>query len=787
MSYQEFLARKARVVHPAGHEVKALNPALRPDQADVVRWALRMGRAALFQDCGLGKTFEQLEWALHVPGDVLILAPLAVAAQTKREGEKFGIPVTVCRSQADVQPGINVTNYEMLQHFDASAFAGVVLDESSILKAYEGSTRNAIIDAFRDTPYRLACTATPAPNDYMELGNHAEFLGVMTRTEMLAMFFVHDGGETQKWRLKGHAEKDFWRWICSWAVMMRKPSDLGYSDDGFDLPPLNYHEHVIDMPASSAGVLFDTGSPTLIERRRARRTSSDKRCAFAADLVNRERDEQWIVWCDLNAESSTLADMIPDAVEVCGSDTREQKEKALQDFTDGRTRVIVTKPSIAGHGMNWQACARMVFVGLSDSFEALYQATRRAWRFGQTRPVEAHIVTASTEGAVLANVKRKETDHEAMFTEMVKHMSEISRETIRGHEMTRSSYAEDVRRGERWEMRLGDCVESLRGTPDASVDFSVFSPPFASLYTYTDLDRDMGNCADGEEFMAHYRFLIAELLRVLKPGRLVSMHCMNLPTSKARDGVIGIRDFRGEIIRECVAAGFIYHAEVCIWKDPVTAMQRTKALGLLHKQIRKDSSMSRQGVPDYIVTFRKPGENAEPIAHTPEEFPVGYWQQVASPVWACFDGIGADNFLRCVSPSDERRRKSPDYIEGGIDAGETLQRESAREERDERHIAPLQLEVIKRCVLLWSNPGDLVLSPFAGIGSEGYQAIQMGRRFLGIELKRAYWEQGCANLTRAEHESKQETLFGDLAAPLRARDTSEPQPSDDDSREGAVA
>jgi len=757
--YASFLAQKARVVQPAGHEIHGmLSPRLRADQADIVRWAVRMGRAALFQDCGLGKTFEQLEWARHVPGDVLILAPLAVAAQTKREGDKFGIPVTVCRSQADVRPGINITNYEMLEHFDPSVFQGVVLDESSILKAYEGKTRNAIIDAFARTPYRLACTATPAPNDYMELGNHAEFLGVMTRTEMLAMFFVHDGGETQSWRLKGHAERDFWRWVCSWAVMMRRPSDLGYSDEGFELPPLRFHEHLVDMDPTTVGALFDMGSPSLMERRAARRNSIDGRVAECVRLV-RESSEQWIVWCGLNAEHDALEEAFAgECVSARGDDTRAEKEAAEEAWRTGRARILLSKPSVLGWGMNWQHCARMAFVGLSDSYEELYQATRRCWRFGQEREVEAHIITATTEGAVLANVKRKESDHERMFDEMVRHMSEISRVTIRGHEMTRSTYTRDAREGEGWRVDLGDCVDVTREIASDSIDYSVFSPPFASLYTYTDMDRDMGNCADGEEFMAHFRFLIVELLRVLKPGRLVSMHCMNLPTSKTRDGVIGIRDFRGEIIRECVAAGWIYHAEVCIWKDPVTAMQRTKALGLLHKQIRKDSSMSRQGVPDYVVTFRKPGENAEPIAHTAEEYPVAYWQQVASPVWACFDGVGDDGFLRCVSPS-EARRDSPDYVEGGVDAGDTLQRESAREARDERHIAPLQLEVIKRCVMLWSNAGDLVLSPFAGIGSEGYQALAMGRRFWGVELKRSYWEQACANLTRAAHESKQVGLF----------------------------
>lgn len=285
------------------------------------------------------------------------------------------------------------------------------------------------------------------------------------------------------------------------------------------------------------------------------------------------------------------------------------------------------------------------------------------------------------------------------------------------------------RTGKGWTLYRGDCCEILpEQVKDESIDYSVFSPPFASLYTYTDDVRDMGNCRDASEFMEHFAFLSRELYRIMKPGRLLSMHCMLLPTSKVRDGYIGLHDFRGDLIRACQTDGWIHHSEVVIWKDPVTAMQRTKALGLLHKQIRKDSTMSRQGIPDYVVTMRKPGENAEPIAHG-DEFPVSLWQKWASPIWT------------------------------DINPSETLQFRSAREEADERHIAPLQVEVIRRCLALWSNPGDLVLSPFAGIGSEGYEALRWGRRFLGVELKQSYFDQAIRNLESAVEESNQRDLF----------------------------
>lgn len=702
-------------------------------QRDIVRWALARGRGAIFADCGLGKTPMQLEFAKHVPGDVLILTPLAVALQTVQEGIKFGIDVRYAKDASAITSRITVTNYDRLDHFDPTRFAGIVADESSILKAYDGATRTAIIEAFRETPFRLACTATPAPNDYMELGNHAEFLGVLTRAEMLATFFVHDGGETQKWRLKGHAESDFWKWVCSWAVMLRKPSDLGYSDEGFILPPCDVHQQTVASVVTD-GHLFAMEAQTLQERLGARRDSIEDRVVACAQTVN-ATPGHWVIWCNLNAESDALTKAIEGAVNVEGSQSVEEKERRLFAFARGEIRVIVTKPSIAGFGMNWQHCHQMAFVGLSDSWEQYYQAVRRCWRFGQTEPVKVHVITAESEGAVVSNIKRKDADATEMAAKMVEHMKDLSTAALHTDGGTREQdeYQREAKSGDKWTAHLGDCVEVARDLADESIDFSIFSPPFASLYTYSASERDMGNCRNHSAFFDHFTFLIAELTRVTKPGRLCSVHCMNLPTSKVRDGVIGLTDFRGEIIRLFSQAGWVYHSEVCIWKDPVTAMQRTKALGLLHKTIRKDSSMSRQGIPDYLVTFRKPGDNVEPIAHTKEDFPVALWQRFASPIWMD------------INPSD------------------TLQYRSAREHQDEKHICPLQLEVIRRALLLWTNPGDLVLSPFMGIGSEGHVAIEEGRRFVGVELKRSYFGQAVKNLANA-HEQTNTDLFADMAS-----------------------
>lgn len=442
MTYEEFLEKKQIAAVSCGFEKPKHDMCgmLFEWQKDIVYWTLKKGRAAIFADCGLGKTPMQLQWAdavaEHTEKPVLIVCPLAVAEQTKREGEKFGFwNVHVVRDKSQVLGGINVTNYEMLSHFDADVFGGVVLDESSILKNYSGKMRTEIIDMFIQTPYKLSCTATPAPNDYMELGNQAEFCGVMSRTEMLATYFIHDGGETSKWRLKGHGADRFWEWLATWAVVMQKPSDLGYDDEGFSLPPLHTEQHVVksdDNIVDDNYSLFAGVAHTLNERRNARRNSLESRCKESARLIANKPDEQWLIWCDLNAEADELKRIVPDAVEVRGTDTPEYKAENLNGFTVGTVRRLISKPSIAGFGLNWQNCHNMIFVGLSDSYEMMYQAIRRCWRFGQDHEVNVHIITSEAEGAVKDNIDRKEKQAAFMIGEMVKHTKEILEEEIRG-------------------------------------------------------------------------------------------------------------------------------------------------------------------------------------------------------------------------------------------------------------------------------------------------------------------------------------------------------------------
>ena len=555
----------------------------------------------------------------------------------------------------------------------------------------------------------------------MELGTHSEFLGVMTGNEMLSRFFVHDGGDTSKWRLKGHAREDFWKWVSTWAICIGKPSDAGdFSDAGYILPKLNLNTHIVSTEGLPPveGELFRSVALSATTMHGEKRLTAERRAAKLAEIVGACPDDQWIIWCDTNYEADEIMKVLPGAVEVRGSDKPEKKEKAAMDFVSGTVRILVSKSSIFGYGMNWQNCHKVAFVGLSYSYEDFYQAVRRCWRFGQKNTVDCELICADSETGILETIKTKQAAHEEMKREMT---MAISRYHSGEKQMTLNPIVTES--GENWTVHLGDCVQVARTLPDNSVDYSVFSPPFASLYVYSDSPFDMGNCRSMEEFMMHFRFLVRELIRITKPGRNLSFHCMNLPTTKQHHGVIGIQDFRGDLIRMFVEEGWIYHSEVCIWKDPVTAMQRTKALGLLHKQIKKDSCRSRQGIPDYLVTVQKPGTNQQPVTHTNETFPVDMWQRYASPVWMD------------INPSD------------------TLQKKSARDEEDEKHICPLQLEVIRRALKLWSNPSDLVFSPFTGIGSEGYVSIQEGRRFVGAELKESYFRQAVANLKVATQTS----------------------------------
>jgi hypothetical protein len=721
MDYKDFLQNKKHRIENSGFEVSNLNPSLFDFQEFIVKTALKKGRYAIFADCGLGKTLMQLEWAHkvveHTNKPVLILAPLAVSGQTIHEGLKFHIQIERwyedLNNRSAIPAGVYITNYEQLDKVDCSFFSGIVLDESSILKNFEGAIRNKVIDGFKDTPYKLACTATPSPNDPMELGNHSEFLNIMSRTEMLAMYFVHDGGETAKWRLKGHCEQVFWDWVAGWAVMLSKPSDIGYSATGYDLPELNLIEKTIKTNQRDNGMLFNDVAVSATNFNAELRLTRVERLSQVIDIVNGSKDN-FIIWIKQNEEGEYLRKMIPDAVEVKGSDSVEYKEDKLLGFAQNKFRVLITKSKIAQFGLNYQNCHNQIFASLDFSFEALYQSIRRSYRFGQEHAVNIYLLTTDTMQNVIQSIKNKQTQFEDMQQAMTT--------AINLHTNTKMEREFKQEKNEYFDIQLGDCVQLIKNVPDESVGFSIFSPPFSELYVYSDELEDMGNSKDYKEFMIAFKFLVEDLYRVLWSGRNVAVHCMDLPIQKGKEGYIGLRDFSGLILKAFTDVGFIYHSRVTIWKDPVVEMQRTKALGLLHKQVKKNSAMSRVGIPDYLMVFRKPGDPIHPVKC---EINVDTWQKWASPVWM------------------------------DINYTKTLNGTQARDERDEKHIAPLQLETIERAVGLWSNRGDTVLTPFMGIGSEVYQSLKMERKAIGFELKESYFNQAVRNCMSAVESKKQ--------------------------------
>mgnify|MGYP003519987033 FL=1 len=760
-SYQEFINSKNITNDYFGFEPKNISQSLFDFQQDIVGWAVKKGRAAIFADTGLGKTAMQIEWARqvanHTNGNVLIVAPLCVANQTVREGVKFGVSINYCRSQDAVKSGINITNYEMLKHFDVSAFAGVVLDESSILKSYMGKTKRMIIDSCDSVQYRLACTATPSPNDYLELGNHAEFLGVMPSNEMIMRFFINDTMEAGAYMLRPHAADKFWQWCASWSVCLSNPSDMGYDGDKYILPTLNQSFVEVSTESLEPGADDDMFRTVIINAtsiHKEGRLTAELRAVEVAKLVN-ESEEPWLVWCNTNYEADALKGLIPNAVDLRGSDTVEKKESSLEGFIDGSIRVLITKPSIAGMGLNLQHCRNMAFVGLSYSYEDYYQAIRRCYRFGQKREVNCYVMAADSERSILKIIQEKEKAHHTMKSEMTKAISIFHSET----DMQNNTPYFGKQSGNNWELHHGDCVHVAQKIESGTIDLSVYSPPFSNLYIYSDSEYDMGNSSDDGEFMKHYSFLAEEMYRITREGRLTVIHCKDLPMYKGRDGAAGLRDFPGEIIKMYESKGWVFHSRVTIWKDPVIEMQRTKNHGLLYKQLCKDSAASRQGMADYLIVMRKWGDESkwesvtrggerfcdykgmtqcQPTdkdlarARTEEEekrlYSIAVWQRYASPVW--FD----------------------------INQTNVLNKMQAKEKDAERHICPLQLDVIERAVELWSNPNDLVFSPFTGIGSEGYVSLKMGRRFVGAELKKSYFDIACTNLDDAI-SVKQESLF----------------------------
>lgn len=779
MDYKEFLETKQKKVIQSGFEIETLNENLFKFQEFITKKALKSGKFAIFADTGLGKTIMQLSWAnqvtIHTKKPVLILAPLGVTGQTIEEGQKFGIKVWRYdnrKLEGDFKEHehyqrILITNYEQINNIEnIKDFAGIVLDESSILKNEFGKYRTAIIEKFKETPYKLACTATPSPNDPMELGNHAEFLDVMSYNEMLAMYFVHDASDTQKWRLKGHAVEKFYEFVSSWAIMLNKPSDIGFKDKGYDLPELTIKDIEIQTPTPE-GMLFGGLAVNATDYNRSLRETEDLRIKEVLRIVQNLNGQQIIIWCHQNKESENvfkeLKKLDYDCRNVKGSDKPENKERDLLGFAHNDYQVMITKPKIAQFGLNYQNCHYQIFASVDFSFESTYQAIRRSWRFGQTNPVNIWLVTTDR----MINVAKTQDTKQKQFKKMQQQMTKAVNKNLTGQITTSVDKSEDVKTDDYWLMK-GDNVQRIKEIKPKSIDMMAFSPPFADLYTYSNHIEDMGNVSDYNEFVKHFKYLASELKRVIKPGRIIAIHCMDLPTLKSRDGYIGIRRFSaiiGDIFEEL---DMFLHSEFTIWKDPLLAAVRTKTIGLAHKQVTKDMSIIRAGLPDRVLCFKTKEENQTPIQlddirftyyipmHEHDNFPKSV--EGFNEFWG-YDTESKYSREEQYSHQIWQRYASPVWMD--IDQTNTLQWSKARAENDEKHICPLQLDVIERLILLYSNKGELILDPFGGIGSTGYQAIKMNRKSISIELKESYFDLNVKNHRNAVENKNQLTLYAE--------------------------
>jgi DNA modification methylase len=721
MKYEQFLSTKLEYKYDNGFEQNYFPDILFDWQKDIVSWCCKKGRSAIFADCGLGKTLMQIAWARNVAnetaGKVIIFAPLSVTYQTIREAkEKLSLDIE--RFDNNYYAQISIANYENLEKLNPDDYSGIVLDESSILKSVDSKTRLKLIKFAQNIEYRLACTATPAPNDISEIANHTEFLGIMKREEMLSKWFYNDG---KNWNIKGHATKEFYKWIASWGIFITKPSDLGYDDCSFKIPEINIEAIYFDFEFKSSGTLFDIGLKGIEDRVKIRKDSVFIKAQEIANKINNS-NEQWIVWCGIDLESDTLSKLILDSINVKGSDNTDKKEDSFISFIKGEVKVLITKPKIAGFGMNFQHSHNMLFFGMNDSYEYYYQCIRRQYRFGQKEKVNVYIALAGNESVIYENVIRKERDAKMISDEVIKNISIYEQEEIKGSKHELSDYNINSVKIENAELFNGDSCEIMKQIPDNSMDLSIFSPPFKSLFTYSNSKRDLGNCQTDEEFFEHLMYISKELYRIMKPGRNICVHCMNIPTRMISHGYIGLTDFRGELIRHYEKAGFIYYGEVCIWKNPQVQSIRTHTKMLAFQQFNKDSIESCPALPDYILIFKKRGDNAIPIKPLENGLNNDKWIEYASPIW--------------------------------MDINATYTLNSIKADKDEKHMCPLQLEVIERLIQLYSNKNEIVFSPFMGVGSEGYMSTYLERKFKGIELKHEYYNQAVKNIEKAVFDKK---------------------------------
>jgi DNA modification methylase len=755
--YEAFLKTKTPVYEGSGKIVDPdlVHSKLFDYQRDIVLWAVRKGRAAIFADVGLGKTYMQGEYARLINETTLFVAPLLVVFQTIEALKDLGMDVRYARSQADVDFSVTkfwITNYENITKFSTRLFRTCVLDESSILKSFSGPTKQALCKLFEKTPYKLACTATPAPNDMGEIGNHAEWLGVMPARNMTAVYFTHDAkaaapGES-KYRLKKHSVKRFYRWMASWAIALKKPSDLGYSDDNYQLPKLNIHVHTVPSTYTPKGMLdgFGAEAVSATDANRLRRKTLADRLKIVQSLVEAS-DEQFLIWTGLNDEDRALMKALPDDTERLWGDMKNSaKIAAFQSWASGQKRTLITKASMAGSGMNMQHAHNMIFCGLSYSWEDYYQCIGRMLRFGQMHDVNVHIVISEPEKIIYDTIVAKGKQAMDMTTQLIEASREYARQELQGPVPGDADFvyqkAEARSKSGRWEIWLGDSTERMKEMPDNSIDGGLHSPPFGrTIYIYSNTARDLGNSLTQDQFLRHYRQIARQLLRVTKPGRIHGVHIQDIKLYEVRDGHRGIQALSDTIVRMFTGLGWEYRARVTIQKNPQAVATRNKDSDLLFITGKRDSTKLAPLNTDYLLIFRKPGENAVPVKPYEinpktgrQEMTEQEWIRNAHAVWT--SGTLMD-----------------------IRETNTLNVKVAKANEDEKHLAPLQLDLIGWFYSMYTNPGEEVFSPYGGIGSEPYVAVKMGRIGRSIELNPNYFRVAQRNLRDAEAHFAGPTLW----------------------------
>jgi len=818
--YSEFLKQKQLIHKASGFTVSEadISPVPFPHQNALIRYAIRKGKSAILADTGLGKTIMELEWARiitdHTDKPVLITMPLYVAYQTIGTSlELFNRELKFAEDKMIVSPGkgIYVTNYEKLHKFSGVDWGGLVFDESSIFKG-QGKFFNRAKSLAQGVPFVLLASATPNPNSPEEMGMQSDVLGIMSEAEMKSTFFINrqdskaisqsdvakrsiekaganslseipfadlkisakgNKKERQGWQLAPHGKEKFYQWLASWAMAVKLPSDIGFNDEGYILPKLTITPIFLDTGYVPENQLVFTGLAGVGDRSKVRKLTLEDKCQMAMEIVGDSTD-QWIVWCGLNPESTRIAQLLKEKkanfVNVQGSDKTDKKIEGLKSFTSGETQILISKAKICGHGSNFQNCHKMIFVGLSDSWESFYQSIKRIHRFNQFSDCEVYVLLAEEEREIWGNVEKKGLQAELMTKKLIENAGQYQMEELDMKAGQKQAYQTDDIKTDKYHIMLGDSCERLREIESNSVGLSIYSPPFEGLFVYSNTERDLGNSATKEDFYTHYGFIVEEMMRVTQPGRKTIVHAADIHARKGKDGFIGLKPFSDRVTALYNEKGWDFNGRIPIAKNPQATAIRLKAHELMFATMRRDAARLMPVQPDYLLVFTKPGKNENKILPMENgEMYENDWIKIAGNTWLNGmwgklenDSLTEQDFID-IGKQIYEHYKSGNPIWDDISETKVLQhtgKSRARLDQDDtKHICPLQLEPVERAIKLWSNPGDIVLSPFMGIGTEPYQAVMFDRYGIGIELKPAYFYKAAENMEKAVTLSQSVDLF----------------------------